>query len=72
MITEKGLIEAAGTLPDAPGAFSQRADDILAGLGTDPASLRKAIASAGALLGDVAAAVTYDSSGDGSTATESR
>ncbi len=72
VITEKGLIEAAGTLPDAPGAFSQRADDILAGLGTDPASLRKAIASAGALLGDVAAAVTYDSSGDGSTASESR
>ena len=31
VITEKGLIEAAGTLPDAPVAFSRRADDILAG-----------------------------------------
>ena len=72
VITEKGLIGAAGTLPDAPTAFSQRADDILASLGTDPGSLRKAIGSAGALLADVNDAVTRNRSGEPDSASNSR
>jgi hypothetical protein len=70
VITEKGLIDAAGKLPDAPVAFSQRADEILGSLGADPAGLRKAIASAGGLLADVATAVTRNWFGAGNTANE--
>lgn len=55
VINEKGLIDAAATLPQAPVDFAQRAHRILARLGTEPDKLLTAIASAQALLADVSA-----------------
>ena len=55
VISEKGLIDAAGKLPPAPVEFAQRAHEVLGTLGTEPDDLLAAIASAKALLADTAA-----------------
>jgi hypothetical protein len=54
VISEKGLIGAAGRLPAAPLEFSRRADGILGGLGTDAPALRGTLVAARALLDEVA------------------
>ena len=53
VITEKGLVEAAGRLPGAPVGFSARANRVLGRLGTDAASLQTALEAARDLLADV-------------------
>lgn len=55
VISEKGLIEAAGALPDAPVEFAVRAGQILGDLGTQPGDLLQAISSARSLVAEVAA-----------------
>lgn len=55
VISEKGLVEAAGRLPGAPPDFTVRAHAILGGLGADPLALRASLVAARALVDDVAA-----------------
>ena len=55
VISEKGLIDAAGKLPRAPVEFAQRAREVLGTLGSEPDDLLAAIASAEALLTETAA-----------------
>ena len=52
VINEKGLVQAAGKLPDAPEAFAERAQLLIGQLGTEPASLRSAVEEARVLLID--------------------
>ena len=58
VITEKGLIDAAGRLGNAPPGFSVRAHTILGGLGTDSQGLKASLSAARALLDQVAVACT--------------
>lgn len=60
VITEKGLVDAAGRLPHAPDKFASRAHATLTHLGTEPESLRHAIGAARELLADVSAACPLD------------
>ncbi|SDS82323.1 Nucleotidyltransferase domain-containing protein [Friedmanniella luteola] len=53
VITEKGLVDATGTLAGAPTDFSRRAHTLLGGLGTTPDGLRASVAAAAALLAEV-------------------
>jgi hypothetical protein len=55
VISEKGLIDAAGKLPRAPVEFAHRTRDVLGTLGTEPDDLLAAIAAAQALLTDTEA-----------------
>lgn len=52
LINEKGAVASAGRLPGAPARFAERAQDVLAHLGTTPGELSNAIASAAELLAD--------------------
>ncbi|MET9020094.1 nucleotidyltransferase domain-containing protein [Actinopolymorpha sp. NPDC004070] len=53
VLNEKGLVAAAGRLPDAPPAFAARAQALCGGIGTTPAELTAALADADRLLADV-------------------
>jgi hypothetical protein len=55
VISEKGLIDAAGQLPQAPPHFASRARSVLGALGTEPEHLHTAISSATALVADIVA-----------------
>lgn len=50
---EKGLVPAAGRLPDAPPEFAERCGAALSGLTNDPAGLASALASAKLLVAEV-------------------
>lgn len=54
VITEKGLVDAAGRLPEAPPDFASRASAILGSLGTTPDDLLRAVRSAAGLVDTVA------------------
>lgn len=54
VITEKGLIDAAGALPDAPPRFAARAHAILGGVGTEPDHLLAAVRAAAGLVAETA------------------
>jgi len=56
VISEKGLVAAAGRLPTAPPRFSVRARTILGDLGNDAAALAASLGAARALVDDVAEA----------------
>jgi len=58
LINEKGAIAAAGRLPEAPDNFAERAQGILAHLGTTPGELSDVIALAADLLADTTTACT--------------
>jgi len=58
LINEKGAVAAAGRLPQAPDNFAERAQRILAHLGTTPGELSEVIASAADLLADTTTACT--------------
>jgi hypothetical protein len=58
LINEKGAIASAGRLPAAPAGFAERAQDVMAQLGTTPAELSSAIDSACDLLADTTNACT--------------
>jgi predicted nucleotidyltransferase len=60
LVNEKGAIRAAGLLPGAPADFEERAQRVLAGLGTSTATLETAIESAVRLLAEVSAACGAD------------
>jgi len=57
VINEKGIIDAADRLADAPDGFGRRAHGILAQLGTEPQQLLTAVDEARALVDDVDAGV---------------
>jgi Nucleotidyltransferase domain len=52
VVNEKGAVAAAGRLECAPRRFADRAHGVLAGLGTDPASLRHALALAESIVAE--------------------
>jgi Nucleotidyltransferase domain len=52
LINEKGAVAAAGRLPEAPASFAERAQGVLAHLGTTAGELSDSIASAADLLAD--------------------
>jgi predicted nucleotidyltransferase len=54
VISEKGLVEAAGRLPTAPPQFTVRAQTIMGGLGTDAAALGASLDAARALVDEIA------------------
>jgi predicted nucleotidyltransferase len=54
VISEKGLVEAAGRLPTAPPQFAVRAQTIMGGLGTDAAALEASLDAARALVDEIA------------------
>ena len=56
LINEKGAVASAGRLPEAPANFADRAQGVLAHLGTTPAELSRAIALAADLLADTTTA----------------
>jgi len=56
VVSEKGLVAAAGRLPTAPPRFSVRARTILGDLGNDAAALAASLGAARALVDDVAEA----------------
>nr|WP_240895609.1 nucleotidyltransferase domain-containing protein [Kineococcus siccus] len=58
LVTDKGMVAAAGALPGAPAGFTERAHALLGGPGTAPDELRAAVASAVRLVDDVVAACT--------------
>lgn len=53
VISEKGVVDAAGRLPNAPAGFAARAHGLLGRLGTEPDQLSAALDAAAALLDDV-------------------
>ena len=55
VINEKGLVDAAGQLPESPPDFASRAHTILGRLGTHPTSLEAAIRATRTLVSDVTA-----------------
>jgi len=55
VVNEKGLVDAADRLPNAPPGFGRRAHGILAQLGTRPDQLRAALDEARSLVAEVAA-----------------
>jgi hypothetical protein len=55
VISEKGLVQAAGRLEGAPPDFTGRAHAVLGRLGTEPVALQASLAAARALLADVVA-----------------
>lgn len=54
VVTEKGLIDAAGRLPSAPPDFTARAHAILGGLGNRPQALVAAVQDAAGLVTETA------------------
>jgi len=57
VVNEKGLITAAGALPDAPPGFAARAHGLLARVGATPDELAATLAAAAALVAEVEDAV---------------
>jgi Nucleotidyltransferase domain len=53
LINEKGAVDAAGRLPEAPADFARRAHELLGSAGCSPDSLAAAIDAAERLLDDV-------------------
>jgi len=58
LVTDKGMVAAAGALPGAPAAFAERAHGLLGALGRTPAELARTAADAARLVDDVEAACT--------------
>ena len=58
LVTDKGMVAAAGALPGAPAGFADRAHALLGALGRTPAELAASVSAAGQLAADVVAACT--------------
>lgn len=58
LVTDKGMVAAAGGLPCAPAGFADRAHALLGALGRSPAELARSAAAAAQLVADVEAACT--------------
>lgn len=56
VVSEKGVVDAAGRLPTAPADFTARAHGLLGRLGTEPDQLRAALDAAAQLVADVRSA----------------
>ena len=56
LVNEKGAVAAAGSLACAPADFAERAQRLLAGVGSTPSQLADSLRDAGALIADVSAA----------------
>ncbi|AQZ70263.1 DNA polymerase subunit beta [[Actinomadura] parvosata subsp. kistnae] len=53
LINEKGMVAAAGRLPSAPETFGERAQALLAGVGSAPEEITRTIDTAAELLAEV-------------------
>ncbi|MGW3349708.1 nucleotidyltransferase domain-containing protein [Nonomuraea rubra] len=56
LINEKGMVAAAGRLPSAPDGFAERAQALLAGVGSTPEEITRTIDAAAELIADVRSA----------------
>ena len=56
LINEKGMVASAGRLPSAPARFAERAQTLLAAVGTSTAEIAASVADAKDLLDEVRSA----------------